>query len=127
MSDATAGNVGTANGLTQLDRVFDLLPENIRASLSESQRGALQEALQKVSWQRDHAVNIRFSVPFLFRRMFVTIVAGVEKRAPQRVAHDNESHPLRTIGNFIFLGTMAILIYLIALAGVLAYSSIIEF
>jgi len=127
MSDVTAGNIGSANGLTQVDRIFDQLPENIRSSLTDGQRGALQEAWQKVGWQRDHAVNIRFSLPFFFRRLFVTVVAGVEKRTPQRVAHDNESHPFRTIGNFLFLGAMAISIYLIALAGVLAYSSIIEF
>jgi len=116
-----------ANTLTQVDRIFDELPDDIRSSLTDGQRSALQEVLKKAGWRRDHAVNIRFSAPLLYWRFFVTVVAGAEKRAPQRVSSDSQSHPFRTMGNLLFLGAMAISIYLIALAGVLAYSSIIEF
>ncbi len=122
-----ATDMSDANTLTQVDRIIDELPDDDRASLTDGQRGALQEALKKIGWRRDHAVNIRFSAPLLYWRFFVTIVAGTEKRAPHRVNEDSQRHPFRTMGNALFLGAMAISIYLVALAGVLAYSSIIEF
>jgi len=119
--------MSSANTLTQVDRIFDQLPADVQSSLTDGQRGALQEALQKVGWKRDHAVNIRLSAPLLYWRFFVTIVAGAEKRDRTRVVEERESHPFRTMGNFLFLGAMAISVYMVALAGVLAYSSIIEF
>lgn len=119
--------MSAANTMTQVERILEQLPDDIRSSLSDGQRGALMEALQAVGWKRDHAVNIRLSAPLGYWRFFVTLIAGAEKRAPQRVTEERRSHPVRTLGNFLFLGALAVAIYLVALAGVLAYSSIIEF
>jgi hypothetical protein len=112
---------------SSIDRVFENLPGDIRQDLSDVHRGALAEAMEKSGWRRDHTVNIRLSIPLLFTRIFVTVIAGTELREPDRRLDEKSSHPLRTFGNFLFVGVIALLIYAIALAGILAYSSIVEF
>ena len=106
---------------------MDQLPEELRQDLSEAQVSGVVKALQKVGWQKKHAVNIRLSIPLFFTRVFVTVLAGSEQREPDRRAGEKESHPLRTFGNILFVGTVALTIYAFALAGILAYSSILEF
>jgi hypothetical protein len=119
MSDLTA--------TSSIDRVFDNLPVDVRQDFTDSQLGALAEALKKSGWRQNHSVNIRLSIPLIFTRIFVTVIAGNERREPERRADEKSSHPLRTLGNFLFVGVIAMLIYGIALAGILAYSSILEF
>ena len=112
---------------SSIDRVFDYLPTDVRQELSESQIGALADAIKRSGWRQNHKVNIRLSIPLIFTRIFVTVIAGAEKREPDRRQIAKSSHPLRTFGNFLFVGAVALLIYAIALAGILAYSSILEF
>jgi hypothetical protein len=112
---------------SSIDRVFDNLPTNVRDDMSDNQLAALADALKKSGWRKNHAVNIRLSIPLLFTRIFVTVIAGSEKREPDRRIDEKSSHPLRTFGNFLFVGVIALLIYATALAGILAYSSILEF
>ena len=69
-------------------------------------------------WTSDHSLNIRVSIPLVFGRYYITIVAGKERRARARLAKDKLQHPLDTPGNVIFL----FLIGLIATAGTLTLS-----
>ena len=112
---------------SSIDRVFDSLPAEVRQDVSDDQIGALAAALKKSGWRQNHAVNIRLSIPLLFTRIFVTVIAGNERREPDRRADEKSSNPLRTLGNFMFVGVICVLIYAFALAGILAYSSILEF
>ncbi len=64
-------------------------------------------------WTAEHPLNIRMSIPFIFGRYYITIVAGKERRARARLALDKRQHPLDTPGNVVFL----FLIGLIATAG----------
>ena len=43
-----------------------------------------QRELDAEAWASDHAVNIRLSIPLVFRRFYVTIVAGTERRDRER-------------------------------------------
>jgi len=119
--------MSSANVSAQISRVFDQIPADVRETLTDQQRDALVGVLHKAGWRRDHAVNIRLSLPLVFMRIFITIVAGAERRDVSRLATDRDGHPLRTAGNALFVVSTAVIIYAIALAGVLAYSSIIEF
>ncbi len=50
-----------------------------------------------------HVVNIRLSIPLLFGRYYLTIVAGRERRSPKRLVSERYKHPLSTFGNLTFL------------------------
>jgi hypothetical protein len=64
-------------------------------------------------WTSEHPLNIRMSIPLIFGRYYITVVAGKERRARARLALDKRQHPLDTPGNVVFL----FLIGVIAAAG----------
>ena len=64
-------------------------------------------------WTSDHPLNLRMSIPLVFGRYYITIVAGKERRARARLAMDRRQHPLDTPSNVAFL----FLIGLVAAAG----------
>lgn len=64
-------------------------------------------------WTSEHPLNIRMSIPLIFGRYYITVVAGKERRARARLALDKRQHPLDTPGNVVFL----FFIGLIATAG----------
>jgi len=56
-----------------------------------------------------YPVDIRVSVPFLPQPFFVTLIAGSEKRGPQRLIQERERHPLNSWGNlttFVVFSTL---------------------
>jgi hypothetical protein len=54
-------------------------------------------------WSNTHPVNLRLSIPLLFGRYYLTIVAGRERRSATRRARDRRLHPMLTAGNAIFM------------------------
>ena len=46
-----------------------------------------------------YPVNIRLTVPFLPRPVFVTLIIGPERRASDRRREERKRHPLATRGN----------------------------
>ena len=70
--------------------------------------GAIEAAPRRANpgerpWSRRHPVNVRLTVPLPFLgRCYLTVVAGRERRSPERLAVERRKHPLRTAGNVIF-------------------------
>ncbi|MBF0250621.1 MAG: hypothetical protein HQL35_08355 [Alphaproteobacteria bacterium] len=77
-------------------------------------------------WTR-HPVNIRFSLPFAGGRYYVTVVAGRERRTPERREMDRVIFPLTTLGNALFGLGLATVFAVMALGLLIARSSIIEY
>ncbi len=60
-------------------------------------------------WGNDHPVDIRLSIPFLFARCYVTIVAGKERRSHERRASEyRERSPLK-VGNIVVIVAVQII------------------
>ena len=60
-------------------------------------------------WSGDHPIDIRISVPYGFGRFYLTVVGGLERRNPHRLAAERRKHPLIKAGNlllFFALGTV---------------------
>jgi len=69
-----------------------------------------------VPWESDHPINLRLSIPLLFKRYYVTIVVGEERRRPKRLAAERRKHPLVTRGNLFFFALAGTVIGLAGLA-----------
>ncbi len=67
-------------------------------------------------WGSDHFVNIRLSIPLIFARFYLTIVAGKEQRDPARLARERRKNRLTTPGNMMFLSWWGVVISLALLA-----------
>jgi hypothetical protein len=62
---------------------------------------ANRESPGGMPWESDHPVNLRLSIPLPFKRYYVTIVAGEERRSAQRRVEDRQKHPIKTTANVI--------------------------
>lgn len=95
------------------------VPSEVIAALSGEQLGKLRSAIAEARPWREHSINIRFTLPLVSRRVFVTLVGGVDQRNPGRRVQDRAAHPLGTRTNLTFLSLLAIGLY--ALAGIVAF------
>ncbi|CAA6604903.1 hypothetical protein MTBLM1_40107 [Rhodospirillaceae bacterium LM-1] len=88
-----------------------------------SEPSAPNDGQNRSSWQNRHPVNIRFTLPLPHRRIYVTVVCGTEKRAPDRRQVDRDEHPILTFGNFLFVLGVGAAIYMAGLIGLFLYGS----
>lgn len=110
----------------QANWLFERLPDRVMDTLTPAQKDALHQAVDDPSWKRP-PVNIRFSVPFIHRRFYVTIVSGKERRSPERRATERHKYPLRTIANAFFFVGAATVFYVLAVIALALQSAIVEF
>jgi hypothetical protein len=111
---------------TDLEAALASLPVEVLEHLTEEQRAALWTAVKPVSWKKQ-PVNIRFTFPLGSRRYFVTLVSGYERRSTDRLARERLVHPIRTMGNILFMLGVGGAFYLAAVAGIVVFSNLIEF
>ncbi len=87
--------------------LVDRLPSHLRGRLPVDLEAALNDIAVRGPWQ-EHPVDIRLSIPLLFRRFYVTIVAGPERRSRERRAVDRRNHRLASLGNALFVLAVAV-------------------
>ena len=75
-----------------------------------------RESLSNPPWEGSHPVNLRITLPFFKKRCYVTLVAGTEKRSPERLTQERRKHPIATTGNILVLATFGIITGLAFLA-----------
>ncbi len=102
------------------------MPAAVRDQLSEDQKRAIVATLAAQD-TRKQPVSIRFSLPFLFQRIFFAVVAGAEKRSSTRLALDRQRNPLWTLGNSLFMFSNGATFLLALFIVILFSSSIIEY
>ena len=109
----------------RMRRLMESLPNDMPASFTDAQREALGEAISSRTWRRQ-SVDIRLSMPFLWKRYFLTVVAGHERRPRLRRKAERVFHPLGSVGNALFMGAVTTVICSVLLIVVLVYSSILS-
>ena len=63
-----------------------------------------------------HPVNIRLTIPLLFRNYYVTIVGGPERRSRERRISERKKNPLLVLGNIVVFFVTGTVVGLAALA-----------
>ncbi|MDH3663873.1 MAG: hypothetical protein OEU92_28305 [Alphaproteobacteria bacterium] len=107
-----------------MDRIAETPAEQGDAEASEQHRDAPRPKVYAREWSSNHAINLRVSIPLLFGRWYVTLVAGPEKRSKQRRVEERSKHSLETGGNLMFLfsiGTISTALILLVTALVLVH------
>ncbi len=107
-------------------RFFDRLPPIIVEGLTPEQFSAIERAAGHAAWT-GHPVNIRITIPLYFKNCYLTILAGADRRTRQRRAAERAKHPVRTVGNLLFVIAGAGFFYIAAVLAFLFYSSVLEF
>lgn len=106
--------------------LLERLPQAIRASFTPEQEEALS-AFVAPAPAITHPVDLRLTIPVPGRPMFVSVLAGPERRSKTRRSLERKRHPLRTLGNLVFLGSGLIGIYVLGLVAFLAAGSVLQF
>ena len=90
----------------------------VQASTSDGQDShqAAPDGAAQPRWGSDHPVNIRLTIPLLFRSYYIAIVAGSERRSRERRIEERKKHPLFVLGNIVFLFVVGSIIGIAALA-----------
>ena len=101
--------------------VTDRLPRDIIDALSEDQLVTLRQVITETRPWREHPVDVRAS----FQRLFITLVAGTNRRSPDRREQDRKIHPFRTRTNMVYLGAAVAVMYAIAAAITLALAQVV--
>lgn len=92
-----------------LDRFLRRLSPELAESFTQAQLAAVKIAFGGRAWGA-HPVDIRTSFPFLWRRYYIVLIAGRERRAAKRRSLERREHPLTTFANGIVAGLFFLLI-----------------
>ncbi len=90
-----------------MDRITALSTEPVDESPAIQSEGAEGPKTYSRDWGR-HPLNLRVTLPLPFRRWYITLVAGPEKRSTERLVEEREKHPLDTVPNLMFLLSIGI-------------------
>ena len=124
---ATADTMPLENaGKSAATGLFERLPEWVLDPLSNEQKEAIHQAAEDPAWQRS-PVDIRFTIPFLGKQFFITVISGAEKRSPKRRDEERHHYPLRTAATVFFFIGLSILFYVAAVVALALQSAIVEF
>ncbi len=72
----------------------------VRGGLSAEQEAAIRNAAREGTWD-EHPGDIRLSLPSAFGRLYLTLVAGRERRSAARLVAERARHPLNGLANLI--------------------------
>jgi hypothetical protein len=60
---------------------------------------------------KPYPVNLRVTIPFYPRSLFVTLIIGQERRGTDRLREERERHPVNTWGNlFVVVGAWSVFV-----------------
>ncbi len=117
-----------------LERQHERLEQESPEGLGDTSSASPRETPGGEPWGNVHPVNIRLSIPLLFGRYYVTVVAGKERRSGERLASERKKHPLMKLGNLVVMagcgticGLAALSMFQLAIAYVLLRSGTMTF
>ncbi len=76
------------------------MPEEVVSSFTELQLESIERALEGGRWD-DHPVDLRLSIPVLWRRFYFVLLAGPERRSAERRKNERARRPGRVIADVI--------------------------
>ena len=105
-------------------RLLRSMDSEVARSFTEAQLRELERVLTMPS-SRQLPIDIRMTVPLFWRRYFITILAGPERRSAERLKQERAKHPLLTVANvcsiafllFLFIPTFIGLVHIFAFTG----------
>ena len=98
-----------------MDRIAALSTEQADEAPSTEPEVAERPTAYGRDWGR-HPLNLRVTLPLPFRRWYVTLVAGPERRCTERLIVERKKHPLDTLPNLMFLLSIGIVTSTLMLA-----------
>ncbi len=90
-------------------RFLESMPEEVASSFTELQLEMIEHALERGKW-RAHPVDVRLSIPVLWRRFYFVLLAGSERRSVERRKYERARRPVRVVADIILLALFFVLL-----------------
>ena len=91
-----------------ISRFLSRVPADVAATFSQAQLFAIRDF---VTNNRDRqAVDIRWTIPLIWFRFFIVVLAGPERRSARRRAADKALRPLWTWSNAIVIAVFLVML-----------------
>ena len=90
-----------------VDLPTEVSDKSIGLPFSKKRHDAPKSTVGKSDWG-EHPLNIRISLPLLFGRWYVTLIAGRERRSKDRLSAERKKHSLETAPNLVFLFSLGV-------------------
>ncbi len=81
---------------------FSRIPAETARTFTDAQLDAVKMAFGARSWG-SHAVDIRWSIPLISRRLYILFLAGQERRPLARLALERALRPFWTFANAVVI------------------------
>ncbi|NEQ43527.1 MAG: hypothetical protein F6K00_08185 [Leptolyngbya sp. SIOISBB] len=89
------------------ERFLRSLPDDVVASFNTYQLQSMSAALKQES--RRHSVDLRVTIPILWKKFYLVLLVGPERRSIDRRKADRAKFPIWTVGNaFVLLMFIAV-------------------
>ncbi len=82
------------------------MPERMRDDFTKEQLAALRDAARHCEWGK-HPVDLRWSLPGLFKRYYLVVLAGPERRGDQRHLEERRQRSPTSLASVLFLVGLA--------------------
>jgi hypothetical protein len=109
---ATMASAGT-DGFVK--RFLASVPADVAPTFSRAQLLAVKEFV--INKRDRQAVDIRWTIPLIWFRFFIVVLAGPERRSPERVAAERAARPILTWSNILVIVVFLVML-LTSLVGV---------
>ncbi len=90
-------------------RLLAKMPEDAANSVTDTQRATIERALDR-GRRQIHPVNLRLSIPILWRRFYRVLLAGPEPRSAERRRGERFTRPLRAVANSVVFAVFLVLL-----------------
>ncbi len=90
-------------------RLLANMPEDVGNSLTDLQLTMIEQALEGGRWKA-HPVDLRLSIPLPWRRFYLVLLAGPERRSAERRRGERTKRPLRTLANSVVFALFLLLL-----------------
>jgi hypothetical protein len=83
------------------------IPQEVADSFTDTQLAAVKQIFDRRG-DGSHKIDVRISVPLLFRRHYFVIFSGIEKRSRARRRSEARLHPIFRAANRVFLFLLSV-------------------
>lgn len=83
-----------------VEKLLARIPVNSGITFTDEQLEVVDLAFS--NWNGVHPIDIRCSIP-IWRRFYISLVVGPEKRTEERLEENQEAHPLMIFGNIVLI------------------------
>ncbi len=81
-----------------VEKLLARIPTDSGIAFTDEQLEVIDLAFS--NWNGVHPIEVRCSIP-IWRRVYLSIVVGPERRSPERRKQDRKNHPLMIFGNIV--------------------------